>query len=72
MPFSNQCLQIGFEACAILARMLEDQFNEAPLARSKVSLNTSARQAMENRYWLLSEEFFKFVGRHFFLVKRET
>ena len=52
--------------------MLEDQLNEAPLTRSKVSLNTSARQAMEDRHWLLGEELFKFVGGHGNVVIRES
>ena len=65
-------MQVGFEPCAIVIGMLEDQLNEAPLACSKVSLNTSVRQAMEDRHWLLGEELFKFVGGHFTMADKIT
>jgi hypothetical protein len=72
LPFSNQRLQIRFEACTILARVLEDQLDQAALAGPEVPMDATARQAMQDRYRLLCEELFEFVGCHFFLVKRET
>lgn len=35
-------------------------------------MNATARQAMQDRYWLLSEEYFKFVSSHRNVVIRES
>jgi hypothetical protein len=71
-PFSDQRLQVGFKTGTILARVLNDQLDESPLARSIVSVNASACQAVKDLHRLLGEDFFKFVGGHFFPVKGET
>lgn len=64
MAFSDQRQQIGFEAGAILARMLEQQLNQTTFPGTKVSLDTATGQAMQHRHRLLRQKFFKFVGGH--------
>jgi hypothetical protein len=62
--FSEQYLQVGFETCAVLTRVLEDQFDQAALARAEVSMDSTARQAVKDRNRLLSEKLFELVGGH--------
>jgi hypothetical protein len=44
--------------------MLEEQFNEPALARSKMPMHTAAGQAMQDRDRLLRKKLFEFVRSH--------
>jgi hypothetical protein len=72
LPFSDQCLQVGFEACTIVARVLKKQLDDAPLAGTEVPMDAAARKAMQEAHGLLCEKLFKFVGRHSFLDRGEV
>ena len=52
--------------------MLKKQFDQPPLAGTKVPMNTSTSQAMQESHGLLHEKFFKFFGGHVIIVKREV
>ena len=52
--------------------MLNDQLDETTLAGAEMSVDTTARQAVEDLHWLLGEELFKFVGGHRNVVIRES
>jgi hypothetical protein len=41
--FSEQRLQVGFETCAVLTRMLEDQLDQPALTRAEMSMDATAR-----------------------------
>ena len=62
--FFDQGLQVGLEACAVLTRMLQNQLDQATLARAKVSMDPTARQAVKQRDRLLGEELCELVGGH--------
>jgi hypothetical protein len=64
MPFSDQGLQIGFEAGTVVARVLKEQFDQSPLAGTKVPMDTSPGQSMQNGYRLLGKQLFKLVCSH--------
>jgi hypothetical protein len=44
--------------------MLENQFDQAAFAGPKVPMDTAARQTVQDRNRLLSEQLFKFVDSH--------
>jgi hypothetical protein len=52
--------------------MLNDQLDETALAGAEMSVDTTARQTMKDRDWLLREKFFELVGGHVFFVKRSA
>lgn len=52
--------------------MLNDQLDETALAGAEMSVDTTARQAMKDRDWLLSEKFFELVGGHFAIAEHMT
>ena len=60
----DQGLEIGFKTGTILARMLKKQFDQPPLAGTKVPMDASTGQAMQECHGLLREKFFKFFGGH--------
>jgi hypothetical protein len=70
--FTEQRLQVGFETSAVLTRMLEDQLDQASLARAEVSMDSTACQSVKERNRLLSEKLLEFVGGHVFPVKRSA
>lgn len=70
--FSDQCLEVGFEAGTIVTRMLKQQLDQAPLAGTEVPVDAASRQAMQEGHRLLCEKLFKFVGRHSVLERGEA
>ena len=68
----DQGLEIGFKTGTILTRMLKKQFDQPPLAGTKVPMDASTGQAMQERHGLLREKFFKFFGGHRDAVTRES
>jgi hypothetical protein len=72
LPFCEQCLQIGFKACQVLAGMLEQEFDEAPFSSPEMPVHAAARQSMQHGDGLLGEKSFKFVGIHMTLVTRQS
>jgi hypothetical protein len=70
LPFSDQRLQVRFEACTILTGMLKQQLDQSPLAGTKLPMDASARQSVQQRDGLLSQQLFQFFGGHVVPVKR--
>ena len=52
--------------------MLKKQFDQSLLAGTKVPMDTSTGQAMQERHGLLGEKFFKFFGGYSDAVTRES
>ncbi len=61
---SDQRLQVGFETRAVLTCILEDQLDQTALAGTKVSMDATPRQSVEQRNGLLGKELFELVGGH--------
>jgi hypothetical protein len=72
VPFPDQDLQIGFEPGAVVTRVLKEQLDQPPLAGTKVPMNASASQAMQQCDRLLGKQLFKLVGSHVVLLKYEV
>jgi hypothetical protein len=53
VPLSDQGLQIRFESGTVVARVLKEQLDQSPLAGTKVPMDASTGQAMQERYGLL-------------------
>jgi hypothetical protein len=64
LPLRDQHLQVGLKAGKILARILEQQFDEPSFACPEMPVNTAAGQSMQGGNRLLREKPFKFVAGH--------
>jgi hypothetical protein len=51
--------------------MLKQQLDQSPLAGTKLPMDASTRQAMQQRDRLLSQQLFKFVCSHCTMADKE-
>jgi hypothetical protein len=61
---ADQGQEVGLKPCTVLGGMAQQDFDQAAFACAEMSLNTPTRQAVQERYRLLSQELFEFFGGH--------
>jgi hypothetical protein len=69
---ADQGHQVGLKPCAVLGGMAQQDLDQTAFAGAEMPLNTPARQAVQERDRLLSQELFEFFGGHLDAVIRET
>ena len=55
VPFPDQRLQIGFEPGAVVARVLKEELDQSPFAGTKLPMDASPGEAMQQRDRLLGK-----------------
>jgi hypothetical protein len=68
----NHRQEIGLQTGKILNRVSQEQIDESPFSRPKMTRDASTRQAVQEGHRLLREQSLQFFSRHMFLVAREA
>jgi hypothetical protein len=69
---ADQGHQVGLKPCAVLGGMAQQDLDQAAFACAEMSMNTPARQAVQERNRLLHQESFEFFGSHLDAIIRES
>ncbi len=72
LSLTDQGQEVGLKTCAIFGGVPQEDLNQSAFARAEMSLNTPARETVQERDRLLSQELFEFFGGHCIFVRREA